>query len=705
MPLPASPLLRIVTLWAVLALCVGPVLGQSCSLHRTCGPDKLCRDGQCVAAEAAVVGTGGRVFWVAQQHPAAGDTNPGTAEAPWKTIGRATRKGALGPGDAVLVRSGVYREPVRPETGGTDAARRVTLAAYPGDAVVVTGAVVLPGPWQRDGDAWRHVWTQRLTAYGTHEFRRELVVVDGVVLRPVYRRADLVPGTFFVEGSDTEPRAIVLRLADDEPPAGRQVEAAVEPSLFWPRSNPYTQCGDADQPAWFHVIGFTFRHASNRAQHGAVCVGGAGNVFEENVVTWTNGLGFKVVGKGSVLLSNRAVANGQMGFGVSCEGCLFDGNEAVGNNWKGYDPYWEAGGGKWIRSRNTIIRRHLARDNDGPGIWLDTNNDGLVIERSRAVQNSVAGIMLENATVGTVVRNNVVYGTRWDGWSGTGLLSQAASRNVIVHNTFVANEGTGLWLRLDPERRNEDGHNVVFNNLFVDNATTDEGEAREIQIEGLDVTHARTNRLDGNLYSPHPTSWKLSTFFFSPTQGSSGDFRSGDLARWRELTGAEQLAGIYDPATPLVVDVRAVDGWRLVASSQARNRAAMLPAGVEPVTADFDGDRRPAGGADIGADEYRAVPSDTAGGHETPDAFVLDGNYPNPFNPTTTITYRLPTAAHVHLRVYDVLGRMVASLVDGEAAAGYYEIDFDAGNLPGGVYFAVLGAGGERVSRPMVLLK
>jgi Secretion system C-terminal sorting domain len=89
----------------------------------------------------------------------------------------------------------------------------------------------------------------------------------------------------------------------------------------------------------------------------------------------------------------------------------------------------------------------------------------------------------------------------------------------------------------------------------------------------------------------------------------------------------------------------------------------------------------------------------------TPSVFRLEQNYPNPFNPTTTITYSVDHTNQVLLKVFNVIGKEVATLVDGKQASGRHEVKFDATKLPSGMYFYRLQAGGLTETRRMVLLK
>ena len=88
-----------------------------------------------------------------------------------------------------------------------------------------------------------------------------------------------------------------------------------------------------------------------------------------------------------------------------------------------------------------------------------------------------------------------------------------------------------------------------------------------------------------------------------------------------------------------------------------------------------------------------------------PSAYVLEANYPNPFNPSTQIHYEVPHDGNVHVAVYDLLGREVASLVDGFKPAGRYDVRFNANGIASGVYFYRLRAGSFVQTRKLVLAR
>jgi len=88
-----------------------------------------------------------------------------------------------------------------------------------------------------------------------------------------------------------------------------------------------------------------------------------------------------------------------------------------------------------------------------------------------------------------------------------------------------------------------------------------------------------------------------------------------------------------------------------------------------------------------------------------PTAYMLFQNYPNPFNPSTKIRYDLPEQAFVTLKVFDILGREVQTLVDRQQQAGRYEVPFDARNVSSGVYFYQLRANGFQETKRMIIVR
>ncbi len=92
--------------------------------------------------------------------------------------------------------------------------------------------------------------------------------------------------------------------------------------------------------------------------------------------------------------------------------------------------------------------------------------------------------------------------------------------------------------------------------------------------------------------------------------------------------------------------------------------------------------------------------------NEIPEKFALGQNYPNPFNPSTTIEFSVPRTSDVNLDVFDVTGRLVASLVKGEKLTpGVKSVNFNASNLASGIYFYTLKAGDFRETKKMILVK
>lgn len=98
-------------------------------------------------------------------------------------------------------------------------------------------------------------------------------------------------------------------------------------------------------------------------------------------------------------------------------------------------------------------------------------------------------------------------------------------------------------------------------------------------------------------------------------------------------------------------------------------------------------------------------PTDVGFTSEVPEGYTLIQNYPNPFNPSTKIAYSLPEGSIVTLKVYDVLGNMIETLVNEKKSAGKYEIVFDGSNLSSGVYFYKMQAGSFVAVKKFILMR
>lgn len=88
-----------------------------------------------------------------------------------------------------------------------------------------------------------------------------------------------------------------------------------------------------------------------------------------------------------------------------------------------------------------------------------------------------------------------------------------------------------------------------------------------------------------------------------------------------------------------------------------------------------------------------------------PTKFTLSQNFPNPFNPSTTVRYGIPKAVNVSLRIYNILGQLVSVLVDGHKEAGYYQVQWNVSGVPSGIYFCRLQSEGFVETRKLTVIK
>lgn len=601
--------------------------GQACYLQQDCGPGTLCSgSGTCQPIRSLLDTGSNTVYWVDQA--IGNDANSGTEAQPFRTISRAMRANTLRAGDAVIIREGTYYEQVSPENGG-NANNRITITAFPGDDVVVSGAIPLNGTWTVSGSMWELNWphpAQWHRVVDNDPFgparRRDVLFANGQMLQAVYSRADVVPGTFFLEGSPHNPTKMFARLPDDSNPNLANMQTSLMNHIFNP-SNNETSCRFGQVKGYYHLIGITFRHSANDGQMGAVCAGSEGSIIEDVTAEWTNGSGFLISGKNHIIRGVRALNNGMSGIrGNECDNCLVEFSTSKYNNWKGYLPYWESGGGKWLYTTNSTFRSNDFSENHGPGLWLDMDNFDNVIERNTFDSNLGVGLFIEWHSNRTVIRNNVFTRSRYarPTFYGHGLLIHASQDNMVLYNTFMGNEGGGMRIKTDSRAKSTG--NSYYNNLFVANQNIQWGTDRrssEIAFEEhADATEARTNKGEGNVFwARNYSAQEYHTFQFRPKNaGGTGVVKSSVLTQWQNAAQTDYSSSIANLSQPHVTDTTDhVEGWRLPDNSQYIGLAVPMPANIPAVTTDFDGESRPTTGGPVGADVPNGFVSGGGGGN------------------------------------------------------------------------------------------
>lgn len=590
------------------------VYGQACYLQQDCGPGMLCSESGTCQPIRNLLNTGSNtVYWVDQA--SGNDANNGNESQPFKTIQRAVQGNTLKAGDAVIIRKGTYYGQISPGAGGAPG-NRITIAAFPGEEVVVTGVTNISGNWTAEGNVWRTAWSfpalwTRVTAndpFGPAR-RRDVVIANGQMLQAVYSRADVREGTFFLEGSPGNPSTLFAQLPGNANPNNASMQTSRLNHLFNP-SNNEANCRFGQVKGYFHLIGITFRHTANDGQMGAVCAGSEGSLLENITAEWTNGSGFLISGKNHVVRGVRALNNGMSGIrGEYCDNCTVEYATSKYNNWKGYEPFWESGGGKWLYTTNSTFRKLDFSDNYGPGLWLDMDNFDNVIEQSRFDGNHGANLFLEWTTDRTIVRNNVFSRAKYAGGTfyGHGVLIHAANNNMLLYNTFMGNEGGGMRIRADG--RDKALGNRYYNNLFLINHKLAWGtpqRSSEISFEEhTNDADARTNKGDGNIFwYRNYAVQEFHTFQYRPKTASGNAVKASTLGPWQSAAQTDYNSGITNLSQPHVRDTtNFTDGWRLPDNSQYLGKAVALPGDIPVVMNDFDGDARPASGGSVGADQ------------------------------------------------------------------------------------------------------
>jgi parallel beta-helix repeat protein len=227
-------------------------------------------------------------------------------------------------------------------------------------------------------------------------------------------------------------------------------------------------------------------------------------------IRWNHGAGIRT-GNTMQIVKNRIHANGQIGIVGAGNGILVDGNELAYNNYAGFSQEWEAGGTKWVKTQNLVVRGNYAHHNKGPGLWTDIHNIHTLYENNTVIDNEGIGIFHE-ISYDAVIRNNTVKrnGKAFDAWLYGAQILISSSRNAEVYSNTVevaATAGNGIAIIQQDRGSGPYGPCITIGNYIHHNVVIylgDHGQSGGAADYKHDVMFNGNNRFDFNTYhAPH----------------------------------------------------------------------------------------------------------------------------------------------------------------------------------------------------------
>ena len=387
------------------------------------------------------------------------------------------------------------------------------------------------------------------------------------------------------------------------------------------------------------------------------------------------------------------------------------------------DGYYDRFGGALCANINKLLVSHcLFRNNTTYSTDINATCGGaiaiignpMIIEFCEFTENTSsfgAAMGIWESNTSPLIRNNYFHHNLGHGTIIIGSWGGSNTSPVLINNIITNNRSNGVGTTSSGHGivhfSNGYGAPVLINNTIVNNSCTASGG-------GIFVNIGPTPLLINNIiYGNFPSQVDLLTT-------SSLSFYNCLIEGGQEGFSGAAFTGAYEnciDADPLFVSP---------SDYHLQNTSPCIGAAIDSILVgstmyycppiDFEGNPRPNPSGsmpDIGAYES---PEGIVGVEEDlsllPTEYALYQNYPNPFNPTTTIKYSIPSVIStegrnlkVTLKVFDVLGNEISTLVETEKPIGSYEVEFDAINLSSGVYFYQLNAGSFVETKKMVLLR
>jgi hypothetical protein len=544
-----------------------------------------------------------RTYYVDNQNPGAADSNPGTSDLPFLTIGRAAR--ILEPGERVVIMEGVYRERIDPARGGTGPDKMISYEAASGASVVVKGSCLADTGWEPSSDyrlnlpgtgrgkvkiykrGLEDIDFQGYNPFGMasimqnrvylmpkpeelwrHLVRRGMVFVDGRRLKQVelYQELGKADGAFWCEHNGL---AIHVRLPGDADPAGHEVELVIREQVFAPRVTGLV---------YIRVKGLTFEHGANAfppPQRGMVSMGrGHHWIIEDCVLRHANGVALDigaqdwdmeppaVIGQ-AIVRRNHIDDAGVCGIaGVGVQGTLIESNliEHVGD--RDVELAWETGGIKLHLAKSCLLRANVIRHTvHAEAIWLDYENANTRVTGNVMGDNLETlrgGVYLEASHEPNMIDNNIIWKAtegagggsyNMPGHGGWGITVDGSDETVVAHNLIGLTQDAAVKFR-NIESRIVSGRggttrrNKVLNNIFY-------RCGKSIDLSNQD------NTADGNLYTKDWGEVRDETrgvgrgLNWIPDAGTTLQL---DLEAWRKFFGFDKNGAYADMAIDVDLD-------------------------------------------------------------------------------------------------------------------------------------------------------
>ena len=479
------------------------------------------------------------------------DSNSGSSSQPMKTLAAAAKIALQnynnGVSTNVVVEPGQYRESValNGSGSGTNASLSIT-AAKPG-TVTISGADVWTG-WAADSSsagAYTHAWNLRWGPCNVpKEFpaikpivaRREIVFVNGSMLKQVLTAGELTGGTFFVDDS--------AGLIHVYPPTGTdmssaKVEVGVRPHLL-------TVHGISN----FSLKGLTFSEAASCVPGGAMELwDGSNDTIENSQFNWNNWEGLVLHNLMSLTVRGvQASNNGGSGIsGYRLKNMNLQDTETSFNNWRGdwggfY--FFSQAGTKFLRLHNSEMKNFRAVNNLTSGLWFDTDNANVRVENAVLSSNQANGLFLEANQGPITIENSRVCQNRAEG-----ILVLDSDSVTVRKSLLFANKGTQILAdgrqksRSERDWESQAGYTAQAKNLTLQGNTIVGTIPDQLLFKTYQVDAGSASALFSSLSSGSNTWYNSATprvFQYDPELSGGKRVHNIDFAGWQSFTGLDK---------------------------------------------------------------------------------------------------------------------------------------------------------------------